>query len=90
MEKHETLEENGDILFNKRYLKKSWTLMSELLKRGCDVIQMPNGDIIASQATRVVLRYRWDKEIGRLVRAKVSHKMANIPVEQVTLKTISN
>ena len=66
LKEHVTDEE--DILSDLKYICKSSALITESLQRGCDVAQLPNGDIIITEIKTVNTQYTWDKQKGRLVR----------------------
>ncbi len=57
-----------DIMSDIRYICKSCTLITESLQKGCDVMQMPNGDIIVTEVKTFTFQYTWDDKKGKLVR----------------------
>jgi hypothetical protein len=60
----------GDILSDVRYICSSCALITEALQKGCDILQMPNGDIIVTELKPVTFQYTWDEKKGKLVRVQ--------------------
>ena len=60
--------EEMDIMSDIRYVCKSCSLITESLQKGCDVMQMPNGDIIVTELKPVTFQYTWDDKKGKLMR----------------------
>jgi glucose/arabinose dehydrogenase len=50
------------------YICKSTTLITESLRNGKDIAQLPNGDIIVTERKIVHLHYTWDIPKGKMVR----------------------
>jgi glucose/arabinose dehydrogenase len=50
------------------YICKSTTLITESLRNGKDIAQLPNGDIIVTERKIVHLHYTWDQSKGKMVR----------------------
>ena len=63
-----------DIMEDIRYICKSCSLITEALQKGCDVMQMPNGDIIISELKTVTFQYTWDDKRGKLIRTQLGNK----------------
>ncbi len=59
---------DNEILTNVRYICKSSSLIKESLQKGCDVTQMPNGDIIITEAKIVNIQYTWDTGKNKMAR----------------------
>lgn len=51
-----------DILNDAKYVCLSSSLITESLKRGCDIMQMPNGDIIITETKTVVVKHSWNSK----------------------------
>lgn len=66
--------EEKDLMSDVRYVCKSCSLITESLQKGCDVMQMPNGDIIVTELKTVVFQYTWDDKKGKLVRNQANNK----------------
>jgi len=64
-----------DVMSDIRYISKSCSLITEALQKGCDVIQMPNGDIIINEPKIVTFQYSWDDKKGKLIRIQTGHKI---------------
>ena len=60
---------NDNILNDLHYMCMSAKVIISALKNGCDVAQLPNGDIIVAEAKiiNVNTQYRWDRSQNRLV-----------------------
>ena len=50
------------------YICKSTALITESLRSGKDIAQLPNGDIIVTERKIVHLHYTWDIVKGKMVR----------------------
>ena len=55
---------------NPAYLRQSSALINEALKKGFDVLQLANGDIVTTGTRTIVNQYIWDNEKLRLAKAK--------------------
>ncbi len=63
-----------DLMSDTRYICKSCALITESLQKGCDVLQLANGDIIVTELKAVTFQYTWDEKRGKLVRSQFSQK----------------
>lgn len=63
-----------DIMSDIRYICKSCSLITESLQKGCDVMQMPNGDIIVTELKPVTFQYTWDDKKGKLIRSPYGNR----------------
>lgn len=66
--------DSGDVMTDIRYICKSCSLITDALQKGCDVMQMPNGDIIISEIKTVTFLYTWDTKKGKLIRTQSAVK----------------
>ena len=57
-----------------RYVCKSCSLITESLKKGCDVMQLENGDVIITEVKAVTFQYSWNDKKEKLVRVYGSGK----------------
>ncbi len=64
----------ADLMADMRYVCKSCSLITESLQKGCDVLQMSNGDIIVTELKAVTFKYSWDEKKGKLVRSQFGNK----------------
>lgn len=62
--------EDGDIMNDERYLRKSSTLINDALQKGYDIMQMPNGDVLITEVKTITFQYQWDEKKGKFERAK--------------------
>ncbi len=63
-----------DLMSDTRYICKSCSLITESLQKGCDVMQLANGDIIVTELKAVTFQYTWDEKRGKLVRTQHGNK----------------
>lgn len=73
---------NDDLMSDLRYIHKSCSLITESLQKGCDVMQMPNGDIIITEQKIVTFQYSWDPEKGKLIRLQSGSKVRRTRVKE--------
>jgi hypothetical protein len=66
--------EDGGVMSDIRYICKSCSLITESLQKGCDVMQLANGDIIITEMKPITFQYSWDEKKGKLVRSQVASK----------------
>ncbi len=59
-----------NMMLDARYLRQSSALIQDALQKGFDVLQLASGDIVTTGTKTVVFQYSWDKEKGKLVKAK--------------------
>ena len=59
-----------NMMLDARYLRQSSSLIQDSLQKGFDVLQLANGDIVATGTKTVVYHYSWDEEKGKLVKSK--------------------
>jgi hypothetical protein len=65
---HEDENDVSRVLIDVKYICKSNSLITESLQKGCDITQMPNGDIIVTETKVVNTQYSWDKKKEKMVR----------------------
>lgn len=67
-----TMTKSGekDVMSDMRYIRKSCSLITEALQKGCDVMHMPNGDIIITEVKTFTFQYSWDEKKGKMVRVQ--------------------
>jgi len=66
----ETREEN--IFTDVKYICKITPLIRESLQNGCDVAQLPNGDLIVSEVKTINTQYTWDPTKNRVFKLNQS------------------
>jgi len=67
-------DDEYNVLVDPEYICKSSSLITSSLRRGSEVLQMPNGDVIISETRRVTNQYQWDP-------AKKQLKKVNVEIE---------
>lgn len=60
----------NDIMADENYTKKLSQLIHDSLKKGCDVMQLPSGDVVITEIKTVTYQYNWDSNKSRFERAK--------------------
>lgn len=61
-------EDKSEILTNLEYICKSTKLITEALSNGCDIAQLPNGDVMITETRIVHMYYTWDKIKEKMTR----------------------
>jgi hypothetical protein len=85
-----------DVMSDMRYIRKSCSLITEALQKGCDVMHMPNGDIIITEVKTFTFQYSWDEKKGKMVRVQSggrqkkakSDKLEDEQEEETELETV--
>jgi len=67
----ENPSEKDEILLHPKYICGSYTIVNDSLRKGHDVVQMPNGDIIIKRQEFVVTRYGWDRTKEKMVKVSI-------------------
>lgn len=67
-----TDELENEIIFDQLYVVESHRLIIDSLKQGCDVVQLPTGDILVTKMKPVTTQYVWDPTKKKLARASSS------------------
>lgn len=65
----ENQDTEKDILNDPKYVCLSSSLITESLKKGCDVMQMPNGDIIITEVKTVTTKHSWNSHVEVFVKS---------------------
>jgi hypothetical protein len=60
--------EESDILSSPQYICQACTVITESLKEGGDVVQMPNGDIIIREQKTVITKFSWNSGKEKIVK----------------------
>ncbi len=61
-------DDNTDILANPAYICASSEIITNALKHGSDVMQLPNGEIIITEYKATTVHYLWDDEKKKITR----------------------
>ncbi|MDX1917428.1 MAG: DUF2671 domain-containing protein [Rickettsiaceae bacterium] len=65
----ENTKTEKNILTDVKYICKITPIITESLKSGCDVAQMPNGDIIITEVKTVNTHYIWDDSKAKMIKS---------------------
>ena len=57
-----------DLFNDVGYLCKATPLIVSSLQRGCDVAQLPNGDILVTEVKVINTQFSWNKQKNKMVR----------------------
>jgi hypothetical protein len=57
-----------DVLCDPKYILSSCKIITDALKEGGDVVQMPNGDIIIREQKTVTTKYSWHAAKEKIVK----------------------
>jgi len=71
------VSKKADVLSHPKYICGSCSIITESLRKGCDVVQMPNGDIIIREQKVVTTKYGWNCAKEKMV--KTSTEIESIP-----------
>ena len=63
-----TKTEEANILSNPSYICASSQVITNALKQGSDVMQLPNGEIIITEYKAITVHYHWDIEKKKIIR----------------------
>jgi len=68
----ETPENKPDVFEDLKYICNSTSLIVDSLQRGCDVAQLPDGDIIVTETKVINSHYSWDKAKQKMTKISQS------------------
>ncbi len=74
--------EEKDLMSDVRYIRKSCALITEALQKGCDVMHMPNGDVIITEVRTLTYQYHWDEKKGKMVRVQSGARLRKSKAKQ--------
>lgn len=74
--------EEKDLMSDMRYVRKSCALITEALQKGCDVMHMPNGDVIITEVRTLTYQYHWDEKKGKMVRVQSGNRLRKAKAKQ--------
>lgn len=77
-------QDEQNLMSDVKYVCKSCALITESLQKGCDVMQMPNGDIIITELKPVTFYYTWDAKKEALVRSQPGNKLKRTKPRKVS------
>lgn len=65
----------GDVMMDIDYIRKSCALVTDALKKGCDVLQMPDGEIVITEIRTVSFQYCWNPSKRRFEKVKSGSRL---------------
>ena len=63
-----TDNQEAEVLTDIQYICKSTSLITESLRNGKDIAQLPNGDVVVTEVKTVHQHYTWDQAKAKMVR----------------------
>ena len=60
--------DDGDVMSDPDYIRQSSKFISDSLRKGQDVLQLENGDVITTETKTVVNQYTWDESKKKMVK----------------------
>ena len=60
--------DKSEILTDVEYICKSTKLITDSLRNGCDIAQLPNGDVMVTEVKVVHMHYTWDSGKNKMTR----------------------
>lgn len=82
--------EESSVMSDIRYICKSCSLITESLQKGCDVMQLANGDIIITEMKPITFQYSWDEKKGKLVRSQLGSKHRKFKARQKNSEALTD
>jgi hypothetical protein len=70
-----------DVLTDMRYIRKSGALITDALQKGCDVMQMPNGDVVVTETRTISVVYSWNNDTARFDKLKANSRVSKASSE---------
>ena len=67
-ERNQATDEQVEILTDIQYICKSTSLITESLRNGKDIAQLPNGDVVITEVKTVHQHFTWDAVKAKMVR----------------------
>ncbi len=64
----ETITDNDNLFCDISYICNSTKLIVDSLRKGMDIAQLPNGDVIVTEIKTVNTQYTWDKEKHKMIK----------------------
>ncbi|HJD56104.1 MAG TPA: DUF2671 domain-containing protein [Rickettsia endosymbiont of Pyrocoelia pectoralis] len=67
-EEQENSQEDNSPFFDVKYICQASLLITDSIRKGYDVTQLPNGDINVTEIKIVNVHYNWNQEKGKFVK----------------------
>jgi len=64
----ENLTSDTEVFSCPKYIRSSSAFITETLRKGSDVVQMPNGDIVVREIKIVATKYSWSDTAEQMVK----------------------
>jgi hypothetical protein len=64
----ETITDTNNLFSDISYICNSTKLIVDSLRKGMDIAQLPNGDVIVTEIKTVNTQYTWDKEKNKMTK----------------------
>ena len=67
--------DDGNVMADINYIRKSANLVNDALQKGLDIMQMPNGDIMLTETKTIMHQFTWNPQKFRFERVTAAgHK----------------
>lgn len=76
-----------DIMSDIRYIRKACSLVTDALKRGCSVLQDPEGDIEITEVRTVTFRYTWNDTKTKFEKVKSGSRLRRLRSQKALAET---
>ena len=78
-----TAEEIDNMMSNPDYLRQSSSLINDALKKGFDVLQLADGNIVMTGVKTVVYQYQWDEDQQKLIKVPTKGAKNKMPAPKI-------
>ncbi|XVN40436.1 MAG: DUF2671 domain-containing protein [Rickettsia endosymbiont of Argas persicus] len=68
LEEQENIADDDSPFFDVKYICQASLLITDSIRKGYDVTQLPNGDINVTEVRIVNVHYNWNSEKGKFVK----------------------
>lgn len=68
LEEQEDLKDDNSPFFDVKYICQASLLITDSIRKGYDVTQLPNGDVNVTEVRIVNVHYNWNSEKGKFVK----------------------
>ena len=59
---------NESVVSDINYIRKSTSLVNDALQKGCDIMQLANGDIVVTEVKTITYQYKWCNNTNKFER----------------------
>jgi hypothetical protein len=70
-------DDSENLMNDPDYIRQSSKFISDSLRKGADVLQLDNGDIITTETKTITTQFSWDSKSKKMVKQKKPRKSTN-------------